>query len=227
MSILDDTWGWLVNTSANITWPSKKLLTDAEKDELAKYLASGYYIILTGENGRLSSLAVQIATYALLGYWSPYSHCLMNCDMVSDPSQRSQFKFMQATTVGVGYATFDDIFNNSDYVCLLTPKKIQNDQWSSVIDALIEENGKPYDDLFNLADSTKVSCVECVLDAFKALPDFDKVFGALERMIQHKSNLVPAMYRACPNFEIAYETGKLGYEPRFKGTFHKGHGKRR
>jgi len=227
MNIIDDSWSWVVNTSANVTWPSKKLLTDAEKDEIAKYLSSGYYIILTGENGRLSSLAVQFMSYVLTGRWSNYSHCLMNCDFISDPSQRNQFKFVQATTVGVGYATFDDIFNNSDYVCLLTPKLIDNDQWSGVIDALVKENGTPYDDLFDLADSTKVSCVECVLNAFKSLPDFDKDFGRLERMIKHKENLVPSMYRACPDFKIAYETGEHKFEPKWKGTFHKGHGKRR
>ena len=64
--------------------------------------------------------------------------------------------------------------------------------------------GRPYDDLFDLADDTHQSCVEVVLQALKAA-DYHNDFQHLEAMIRSKGNLVPEMYRLCPDFVVAFE----------------------
>jgi uncharacterized protein YycO len=127
----------------------------------------------------------------------------MNCDNIENPEDRGQYKFVEATAKGVAYATFDEVFA-CDRVCLLTPKNISNEEWTKIIDALLVQVGKPYDDLFDLADSTHVSCVEVVLDALKAA-DYGDDFVHLASMIADEGNLVPQMYRDCPDFTVAVE----------------------
>ena len=69
---------------------------------------------------------------------------------------------------------------------------------------MLNQIGLPYDDLFNLADSTHVSCVEVVLDALEAA-DYTDDFKNLSAMIKQQGNLVPEMYRDCPDFSVAVE----------------------
>ena len=89
-------------------------------------------------------------------------------------------------------------------VCLLTPKTVSNAEWTRVIDALLDQIGRPYDDLFDLADATHVSCVEVVLAALAAA-DYAKDFANLAEMIKNQGNLVPEMYRDCVDFTVAVE----------------------
>jgi hypothetical protein len=110
---------------------------------------------------------------------------------------------MEATATGVHYSTFDEIFN-CDHVCLLTPNSVSNEEWTKIIDGLLKQKGKKYDDLFDLADSTRVSCVEVVLNALKAA-DYENDFKDLERLINDQGNLVPQMYRQSQDFKVTYE----------------------
>ena len=89
-------------------------------------------------------------------------------------------------------------------MCLLTPANIENGEWTTIIDALINQVGKPYDDLFDLSESTRVSCVEVVLDALEAAHN-DKELLALKLEIASEGNLIPQMYRDCTDFKVAYE----------------------
>ena len=91
-----------------------------------------------------------------------------------------------------------------DNVCLLTPSNIQNSEWTAIIDALVNQVGKPYDDLFDLADSSRVSCVEVVLDALKTA-NYDNELHSLELTIAIEGNLIPQMYRDCPDFTVKFE----------------------
>jgi hypothetical protein len=192
---------WIAMLPGKISWSNKKAITEEDKAELARLLSSGYYIILTGDKSHLSSIVVSLLSWIKTGTWARYSHALMNCDNITDASDTKSFKFMEATSVGVHYSTFDEIFH-CDTVCLLTPKNISNEDWTKIIDALLEQKGRPYDDLFDLADSTHVSCVELVLNALEAA---DYEFVNLKDLIKQEGNLVPQMYRTCSDFEMAYE----------------------
>jgi hypothetical protein len=127
----------------------------------------------------------------------------MNCDNIENSEDRDLFKFVEATARGVAYATFDQVFA-CDRVCLLTPKTVSNAEWTRVIDALLDQIGRPYDDLFDLADATHVSCVEVVLAALAAA-DYAEDFANLAEMIKNQGNLVPEMYRDCVDFTVAVE----------------------
>jgi hypothetical protein len=186
-----------------ITWSKKTYITDLDREELAGILATGYYIILTGEQHHLSSIVVSFLSWVKTGIWANYTHVLMNCDSITDPADRQSFKFVEATATGVHYSTFDEIFA-CDSVCLLTPMNIDNTEWTKIIDALLKQQGKPYDDLFDLSDDTHVSCVELVLNALKAV-NYKEEFSNLDELITKEKNLVPQMYRICTDFVVKYE----------------------
>lgn len=192
---------WIAMLPGKISWSNKKAITKEDKIAIAKMLSSGYYIILTGDKSHLSSIVVSLLSWIKTGVWARYSHALMNCDNITDATDTASFKFMEATSVGVHYSTFDEVFH-CDTVCLLTPKNISNEDWTKIIDALLKQKGRPYDDLFDLADSTHVSCVELVLNALEAA---DYEFVNLKDLIKQEGNLVPQMYRTCTDFEMAYE----------------------
>jgi len=200
-----DSYHWLASIPPKIHWGKTQMFTASEQDELAQKLASGYYIILTGSRHHLSSVIVSFLSLLTAGKWAKYSHVLMNCDNITDPADRNSFKFVEATSKGVHYSTFNEVFGaGCDYVCLLTPKSVDNEEWTKIIDGLLKETGKPYDDLFDLADQSHSSCVEVVLNALKAA-DYTEDFSNLERIIDQKGNLVPEMYRECADFVVAFE----------------------
>ena len=202
--ILYRIYHWLASIPPKVQFRTKDPLTPEEKREIIKRLASGYYIILTGNNYHLSSLAVKFMSWVKTGTWSRYSHALMNCDYLDHPADVLDFKFMEATVSGVHYSTFEEVFD-CDSVCLLSPANMDNKEWSKIIDALVKNKDKPYDDLFQLADDTHISCVELVRDALKADGSYDDNFGNLEYMIQKEGNLLPQMFRDCPDFVVVYE----------------------
>jgi hypothetical protein len=136
--------------------------------------------------------------------WPTYSHILMNLD-VGNPSDTEGFELMEATNIGVHYSTFDEVFD-CDQICILSPKNIDAAEWAEIMTGLSTQLGKPYDDLFNINDSSHVSCVEMVLAALQALPNFDEAFPHLSSMIKQVGNLTPQMYRDCIDFEVIYET---------------------
>lgn len=194
---------WLASIPPKVRWSNKHAVTDTDKQIIAEKLASGYYIILTGHNSYLSSVMISFISWVKTGKWARYSHALMNCDNIESADDRHKFKFVEATAAGVQYATFDEVFA-CDSVCLLTPNNISNKEWTQIIDALVNQVGEPYDDLFDLADASRKSCVEVVLDALEAA-DFDYEFANLKDMIDQEGNLVPEMYRLCNDFQVAYE----------------------
>ena len=207
MSKYETVWYKLYNKIASlpskISWRTEGKLTITDKEEIAGHLASGYYIILTGSTSHLSSVIVSLLSWIKTGTWARYSHVLINCDNITDATDTSSFKFMEATATGVHHSTFDEIFN-CDHVCLLTPNSVSNEEWTKIIDGLLKQKGKKYDDLFDLADSTRVSCVEVVLNALKAA-DYENDFKDLERLINEQGNLVPQMYRQSHDFKVTYE----------------------
>lgn len=196
-------YSFLAKIPSKIYLPGKIEISENDKKILAEKLADDYYIILTGTNNHLSAIFVKILTFLKLGRWPKFTHALMNCDNIIDAKDTKSFKFVEATAVGVHYSTFDEVFK-CDCVCLLSPKNISQEEWTTIIDALTIQNGKPYDDLFDLMDDSKVSCVELVLNALKE-SNYEDNFANLEKMIKRRRNLLPIMFRDCPDFDITFE----------------------
>lgn len=195
---------WITGIIPKLKVNTRDPLTFDERQKLIEMLASGYYIILTGNNSALSSIAVRILSFLKTWKWSRYSHVLMNCDYMDKTGDVDKFKFIEATAVGVHYSNFDYVFDCT-YVCLLTSNEIDNSEYTEIIDALVKQNGIPYDDLFQLSDNTRVSCVELVWNALKASKEHDTAFQNLEKMIEEEKNLTPAMFRDCQDFKVIYE----------------------
>lgn len=193
----------IASLPSKISWRKEGKLSATEKEQLAKQLAQGYYIILTGSTSHLSSIIVSLLSWIKTGTWAKYSHVLLNCDNITDSNDTASFKFVEATAAGVHASNFDYVFN-CDHVCLLSPKSVSNEEWTKIIDSLLKQKGKKYDDLFDLSDSSRVSCVELVLNALKAA-NYAEDFADLEQLIQQEGNLVPQMYRQSKDFIVAYE----------------------
>jgi hypothetical protein len=179
-------------------------LTESDHEQLRKLLAENYYIILIYRKAHFSSYMVGLANLVKTGKWTSYSHSLMNVDNVNDPDAWEKFKLMEATQTGVHWSTFMQVFD-CDSVCVLRPKNLTPDDWKAVIDGLLKQEGLPYDDLFELSDATHVSCVELVLNALKAMPDYKEKFAEFDATIQKVGNLTPQMYRDCSDFEVVLE----------------------
>jgi len=205
-------WIWCVTLTGRIKWSKfvswlrgGKPYWDLTPDELAvirEMLASNYYVILTYRKTHLSSYGIGFIGWLKTGKWSRYTHSLMNLEgpVVND----DDFRLVEATGKGVHLSTFEEVFD-CDRVCLLRPKGYDATDWIDAMDALLQNQGKPYDNLFNLADDTSVSCVELVRDALMAAPDYAANFAAFERDIAKRKNLIPQMFRDCPDFEVVIE----------------------
>lgn len=195
------TWNWLHALFNDGLYYS---LTKADHAELRKLLASNYYIILISRKAHLTTYLVGLASLVKDGKWSSWSHALMNVDNVTDPTSWDQFKLMEATSTGVHWSTFMEVFD-CDAVCLLKPKNVTLDDWTEIIDGLTSQEGLPYDDLFELTDASHVSCVELVLNALKAMPTYREKLPSLEASIEKVGNLTPQMFYDSDDFEIVLE----------------------
>jgi hypothetical protein len=191
---------WIAQQVPKIQLTNRNPLTREEKQRLAKLLASDYYIILTTNNYHLSSIMVRVLTFLKTGKWPRFSHVLMNVDFMDSPKP-DKFKFMEATVVGVHYASFDEVFDCTDF-CLLKPDEVDLKKYTKVIDELVENNGKPYDDLFDLLDDKSMSCVELVRDALMEIADYNKQFPNLEALIAKQKNLTPEDFYTCIDFDV-------------------------
>lgn len=203
--LLYKVYHWFASIPPKIQFKTKTPITPEDRQKIIQLLASGYYIILTGNKYHLSSIIVKLMTYIKLGKPTRYSHVLMNCDFMERPEDVGQFKFMEATVAGVHYSTFDEVFD-CDSVCLLSPTNMKNEEWTRVIDTMIRYKGFPYDDLFELSDSTHISCVELIRVALMGNPGYNIQFRNLENMIKKEGNLLPQMFKDCEDFKVVYES---------------------
>jgi hypothetical protein len=202
-SIAYKIYHWLARIPPKIRWSKKYAVNAQDKEHIANILAKGYYVILTGNKSHLSGVLVSLLSWLKTGKWAKYSHALMNCDNIEDPNNTGGFKFVEAAVAGVVYTTFDEVFA-CDTVCLLSPANVKNEEWTAIIDELVKHIGTPYDDLFDLSDSTRVSCVEVVLEALQKA-DYAEEFKHFDAMIKEEGNLIPQMYRDCPDFISVFE----------------------
>lgn len=179
-------------------------LKEADHDQIKQLLATEHYIVLNWRKSHLTTWLIGLISLVKEKKWPRYTHALMNVDREGDSSKWSQFLLMEATGTGVHPSTFMQVFD-CDHVCLLRPKNLSSEKWDAVIQGLLEQDGYSYDNLFDLSDQTRVSCVELVLNALKKSPSYAQDFPHLEEMIQKVGNLTPQMYRECEDFEVVFE----------------------
>jgi hypothetical protein len=204
---------WFVPKISWISWNALRALfnggvyfslTEEDWEYLRNALADDYYIILTRNSAHLSTYLVSIGNVFATGKWGFWGHALMNLENES-PITDLGFKLMESTSVGVHYSSFQEVFR-CDAVCLLKPKGLTKTEWTAIMDGLLLQNGKKYDNLFDLSDESQVSCVEMVREALQALPNYYEMFPNLEEMIvKNGNNLTPEMFYTCPDFEIVWE----------------------
>lgn len=205
-------WDKIITFVGNFNWCKKIAekhggkywsLTDPELKQIKDLLAKNYLIIATARKCHLTTYLIRLLSF-IKGSRNPvYSHVLMNVEG-DDPAINTEYRLIEATGRGVHYSTFMQVFDCDD-VCLLKRKNVSLDDWNIAIDAAIAELGLPYDDVFNIDDSSHVSCVEMVRCAMEKIPDYSSKFPVFEQMIKTVKNLTPQMYRDCPDFEILLE----------------------
>lgn len=202
----------VISTLANISWCQLKAtitgrpyynLTDQDLDHIREQLASGYYIIATFHKTSLSSYLVAIANFVTTGTFGQYSHVVLNLEDCN-PTEDEKFQLYQSTRNGTTVSSFMEVFD-CDSVVLLRPKSISISEWENVVENAKKCIGKPYDDLFDLNDDTRVSCVELVRNALKGVDNYDTKFANLEAMIKEFGNLTPQMIVDCDDFEHVWE----------------------
>ena len=200
---------WLIETVieglGHIKWKlrEKDRLTVQELRTLREKLTPHYYILVSKNKNHLSSYLVSLGNLFLTGKWSYWGHVFMNLE--DEIKSDDDFRFVEAVAEGVKYSSFEEVFA-CNAVALLKPKAMSLDAFAKILDAAAASYvGRPYDNLFNLASDSNLSCVELVRDILKAAPDYDKNFANFEAMIAKRKNLTPQMFYDCEDFEIVYE----------------------
>lgn len=188
-----------------INWTSKRVMTEDEFNIVREKLKNDYYVILTRHNGHLSSYAISLAHFFLDGDIGYYGHALMNLE--NNVKDDSDYRFIEATGTGVHYSDFNEVFDQQcSSVALLKPKALTLREWTDVMDYAKTQLGKPYDTLFNIADSSALSCVELVRVALQILPTYETDFADFEARVKKGKNFDPETFRECTDFEVVYET---------------------
>jgi hypothetical protein len=179
-------------------------LKEEDHDKLRELLKKDYYFILTRRKCHLTTYLIAIASFVATGKIPHYTHALMNVDD-GNIKDDNDFKLIEATATGVHYSTFMEVFD-CDSVVLLKPRNMNVEEWTQSLDHAIGEVGKDYDNLFDILDDTKVSCVEMCRQAMQAEPNYATDFPQFEKMIKDKGNqLTPQMLYDCPDFEVVFE----------------------
>lgn len=203
-------WDLLVNTSVNliakVKWTQTKLLSTEDVAELRQHLTNNYFVIATRRSNFLSCWFINMGHFFLTGRWGYYTHVLMNFeDTVTDDFD---FRFIEAATVGVRYTTFDHIISGCDSIALIKPKNMTLSDWTIALDAAKKQLGKPYDTLFDISSTMKLSCVELVRIALMAQDDYMLKFPHFEARIARAKNLTPQMFLESPDFEVVWQVRK-------------------
>lgn len=191
----------LIMALGKLHWKSTKVLSQEQQAEIQKLLVKNYLIILTRRRNHLSTLFINFADFIMTGKWGYWTHSLMNLE--DEVATNEDFRLIEATSVGVHYSTFDQVFNVQDVV-LLKPKTIELTAWTTLMDTAKLQLGKPYDTLFNITDDKALSCVELVRLVLSSEPNYHQNFAKFEALITKSKNLSPQMLFDCQDFDIVY-----------------------
>lgn len=210
-------WSYGASIIANTSWTSFKAfitgrkgfdLSDEDRLRIREILATHYCVILTYRKTHLSTFSISFLTWIKTGKWPQYVHVLMNVDPEDNPELSQNFRLVEATSKGVHFSHFDDVFD-CDRVCLMAPANMRHEDWDLVMENVFDQIGKPYDNLFNIADQSHLSCVEMVFNALRGdNNELAQYFPNLVKEVDSVGNLTPQMYRECPDFTVLFETKK-------------------
>ena len=192
----------IVDFVGSIKWALTNGITNDEQTKIKELMAKDYYIILTRNNNHLSTYLINFSDFCIGNGWSYWGHALLN--MEGDVAPDGNFELVESTAAGVHVETFDNVFNVNS-VALLKPKSMPIADWTSVFSTALSELGKPYDELFNINQTTNFSCVELVRTALMADPDYMTNFANFEALVQKFQRITPQMLYECNDFEIVYE----------------------
>lgn len=178
-------------------------LSDEDLQRLRDMITHDYYIIATRRKTRLTTYLISLGSFLTTGRFSHYNHVLMNLED-DNATKDIDFKLMEATSEGIHWSTFMEVFD-CDSVALLRPKNIQKNEWDGAVDALKLQLGKPYDNAIDFSQTNKGSCVQMVNESLKGMPDYNEKFPNLIKMISKYNRVTPQQYYDCEDFEIAWE----------------------
>lgn len=192
----------IVVAVGKVEWKATNTLTEDEKAKIKQYLGPNYYIICARRKNHLSTYFIGLGDLIFRGKFGHYSHVLMNVE--ADNPSDDDFKLIEALGSGVQYSPFEKVFNCHS-VALLKPRCMSAEKWTAVLERAQKEEGVPYDTLFDLSDSSAMSCVESVRTALMAEPNYAVDFARFEKMVASSYKLTPQMFYDCPDFEVVYE----------------------
>lgn len=203
MTLFDKLFEAAAKLTGKISWKQRNPLPIEVKSIIAEKLISDYYIIATRRQNYLSTFFINLGHFLFTGRWGYYSHVLMNLE--DEVTKLADFRLIEATGSGTHYSPFSKVFDTVDSVALLKPKGIAIEEWSFIMDKVKQQLGKPYDNLFDIANDQALSCVELIRIGLTSLPDYKTRFAHFERTIAKKKNLTPQMYLECTDFEIVWQ----------------------
>ncbi len=191
----------IVLTIGKIEWKTNKVIPDTELIKIHNLLEDNYCIILTRRSNHLSTFFVGLADFLLTCKWGYWSHVLMNLE--DELKSVDDFRLVEATGTGVHYTPFEKVFNVQS-VAILKPKTLDLEKWTSLVDVVKLQIGKPYDTMFNIKDSSKLSCIELIRVVLQHEPNYYEDFKNFEKLIHRYKNISPQMLFNCGDFDIVY-----------------------
>lgn len=205
-------WNGCMNLFSSIEWRrtfaflNKGLyysLKESDHDLIRMLLKEHYCLILTRRKCCLSTYMITLGSLITIGKSSHWTHTLMNLE--GDIVNNVDFKLIEATSKGVHYSTFMEVFD-VDSIVLLKPRDISLLEWTLVLDKVKSDYGKEYDTLFDIYSEQNVSCIELIYHGLKKLPDYQQRFPKLIEMVNSAKNITPQMLYDCEELEIVFET---------------------
>jgi hypothetical protein len=202
MNIFQKVWVNTIEFLGTIHWKTNNILTPDEQNQVREKLIGNYYVMLSRRNNHLSTYLISFADFFLTGKFSFWSHAFMNLE--DQVSADSDFIIVEAIAKGVSFTPFAKVFDCNSVV-LLKPKSMTIEDWTLALDKARSEQGRPYDNLFDLKNDNELNCVELVRTSLMADPDYMTNFANFEALIKKRKSLTPQMFYDCPDFEVVLE----------------------
>lgn len=191
-------------------------LMPEEREHARLLMSEGIFLWVSRRNTHLTTYLISIGDYLLsakawilsgcrknkprFGFWS---HAFFNFD---------DNEIVEAVSKGVQRHYFDSVFD-CDSVCALVPRNMSKEEWDSykveISRELLNQIGKKYDNIFDIYDDSRLTCIELVRLVLKnKIPGYNLKFSNFENMIDIYKNVTPQMLYDCKDFKIVWEVRK-------------------